>query len=311
MALTVVHDWRGAPETARGAACALGNFDGVHRGHRSVIATARARARASGAPCGVISFEPHPRRWFTPAAEPFRVTTPGQQARILGELGVDIFFVLPFGAELAGMTDETFAREVLAEGLGVSHVTVGFDISFGKGRTGSPERLMLYGAEFGFEVTVVDRIADPSGAKLSSTAVRSALRAGRPQDAAAVLGRPFAIEGVVAHGDKRGRTLGFPTLNVPLGDYVRPAFGVYATRTRLPDGRIAPGVSNLGARPTVGGTQERLETFLFDVDEDLYGAVVETELVAFIRPEMKFEGLEALKAQIAIDATEARAILGC
>jgi riboflavin kinase/FMN adenylyltransferase len=163
-----------------------------------------------------------------------------------------------------------------------------------------------YGERFGFGVSVAPRIDAPDGVKLSSSAVREALVAGRPDRAAAILGRPFSVEGVVQHGDKRGRTIGFPTANIPLGDYVRPAFGVYATRTLLPDGREVAGVANLGRRPTVDGTEERLEVWLFDFAEDLYGLTLETDLIHFIRPERRFDGLDALKAQIAADAAEAR-----
>lgn len=310
MTLRRVHDWRGLAAKDRGASAALGNFDGVHLGHRRVIEAARLAGERLGAPCAVIGFDPHPRRWFQPGAAAFRVMSLDQQSRALAELGVDIFYVLPFGAEMAAMSDRTFAEDVLKAGLGVRHVAAGFDVTFGKDRTGSGEALQRYGRELGFEVTIVSRVADQADLKLSSSAVRAALQDGRPDAAAAILGRPFAIAGVVVHGDQRGRLLGFPTLNVELDDYVRPAFGVYATRTRLADGRILAGVSNLGRRPTVGGAGERLETHLFDIAEDLYGQTIETALIAYLRPEQRFDGLEALKAQIAQDAAAARAVLG-
>lgn len=304
------HDWRGLSARDQGASTAFGNFDGVHLGHQRVIAAAKAAAGQLGAPLGVISFEPHPRRWFQPATPPFRVMSVNQQSRALAELGVEIFYVLPFGAELASMSAEDFARLVLHDGLKARHVAAGFDTTFGKGRTGSGETLKAYGRAFGFGVTIVDRVDDGHGVKLSSSGVREALQAGRPEEAAAILGRPFAIEGVVAEGDKRGRLLGFPTANIELGDYVRPAFGVYATMTRLPDGREVTGVANLGRRPTVGGTVERLEVHLFDFEEDLYGQTVDTALLTFLRPEQRFESLDALKAQIAEDAAAARKVLG-
>jgi riboflavin kinase/FMN adenylyltransferase len=310
MTIRRVNDWRDLGPQDRGASAAFGNFDGVHLGHQQVIAAARAAAGRLGAPVGVISFEPHPRRWFQPQTAPFRLMSLDQQARALAELGVDIFYVLPFGEALASMSAQDFARKVLHDALGVRHVAAGFDTTFGKGRTGSGESLVGYGRAFGFGVAIVERVADASGLKLSSSAVREALAAGEPQKAAAILGRTFAVEGVVERGDQRGRLLGFPTANVELGDYVRPAFGVYATITRLKDGRGVKGVANLGRRPTVGGTVERLEVHLFDFAEDLYGQTVETALVAFLRPEMKFDGLDALKAQIAEDATAARTALG-
>ncbi|WP_370650005.1 bifunctional riboflavin kinase/FAD synthetase [Brevundimonas sp.] len=305
----IVTDWRGLPEDLRGAAVAIGAFDGVHRGHQAVIATARAAARSLGAPLGVVSFDPHPRRWFQPDAAPFRLMTPAQMARALEPLGVDRLYLLPFDAEMAALSDEAFARTVLADGLGIRHAAVGFDFTYGKGRTGSPEGLRRQGEALGFSVSVADRIDDPDGLKLSSSAVREAVRAGDMTRAAAILGRPFAIEGQVVHGDKRGRTIGIPTANIRMGDYMRPAYGVYATRTRLPDGRVIDGVANLGVRPMFEIDQPLLEVWLFDFDEDLYGQTLETELVAFLRGEMTFDGLDALKVQIRADADAARAAL--
>lgn len=306
MSIRVVHDWRGLSADLRGASVALGNFDGVHKGHERVVEAAVGEARLKGVKAGVISFEPHPRRYFQPDAEPFRVMSPGQQARALERLGVDVLYRLPFDAVMAEMSDETFAHEVLSDGLGVVHVAAGFDVTFGKGRTGDGDLLRAYGKRFGFGVTIVERMATLEGVKYASTEARRAIASGRPEEVEAILGHPFAIEGEVMQGDQRGRQLGFPTANIALGDYVRPAFGVYAVRVRLPDGRIVPGVANIGNRPTVGGTEARLEVHLFDLDEDLYGQVLEVELVAFIRPEMKFAGLDQLKARIALDAAEAR-----
>ena len=305
----VVRDWRGLAPDRRGAVVAIGAFDGVHRGHQAVIAAAREAAGRDGAPLGVVSFDPHPRRWFQPDAAPFRLMTPGQMVGALAPLGVDLLYLLPFDAEMAAMTDHGFAGTVLASGLGIRHAAVGFDFTFGKGRTGSPEALRRYGEELGFTVSVVDRLDDRDGLKLSSSAVREALKAGDMARAATILGRPFAIEGQVIHGDKRGRTIGVPTANVALGDYMRPAYGVYATRTRLPDGRTFDGVANLGVRPMFRLDQPLLETWLFDFSGDLYGQTVETDLVAFLRGEMAFDDLDALKAQIDRDATAARAAL--
>jgi riboflavin kinase/FMN adenylyltransferase len=234
---------------------------------------------------------------------------PDQQARALEALGVDVLYVLPF-QNLADMSDREFAARVLHDGLGAAHVAVGFDITFGKGRTGSPEAMRRYGEELGFGVSVAEPVADDSGEKFSSTEVRDALRAGRPELAAAVLGRPFAIEGEVQRGRQLGRKLGFPTANVPLSDYVVPKFGVYATRTRLQDGRLVPGVANVGVNPTIEGvTAPLLEVWLFDFDEDIYDQVIETDLIAFLRPELKFASLDAMTAQIMMDAEQARDLL--
>ncbi|WP_292066889.1 bifunctional riboflavin kinase/FAD synthetase [Brevundimonas sp. UBA7664] len=305
----IVTDWRDLPDRLRGAAVAIGAFDGVHRGHQAVIAQARAAADRLAAPLAVVSFDPHPRRWFQPDAAPFRLMTSGQMARAMAPLGVDRLHLLPFDAAMAAMSDEAFAREVLADGLGVRHAAVGFDFTYGKGRTGSPEGLRRHGEALGFTVTAVDRVDDPDGLKLSSSAVREALKAGDMPRAAAILGRPFALEGQVIHGDKRGRTIGVPTANVPLGDYMRPAYGIYATRTRLPDGRVIDGVANLGVRPMFEIDQPLLEVWLFDFNEDLYGQIVETDLIAFLRGEMAFDSLDALKVQIDKDAAAARRVL--
>ncbi|MGZ9101129.1 MAG: bifunctional riboflavin kinase/FAD synthetase [Brevundimonas sp.] len=307
--MPIVTDWRGLPDGLKGAAVAIGAFDGVHRGHQAVIGNAREAARRIGAPLGVVSFAPHPRRWFQPDAAPFRLMTPDQMARAMEPLGVDALYLLPFDAAMAAMSEEAFAREVLADGLGIRHAAVGFDFTYGKGRTGSPEALRRHGEDLGFTVGLTDRVDDPDGLKLSSSAVREALKAGDMARATAILSRPFAIQGEVVHGDKRGRTIGVPTANVRMGDYMRPAYGVYATRTRLPDGRVIDGVANLGVRPMYELPEPLLEVWLFDFDEDLYGQTVETGLIAFLRGEMAFDGLDALKVQIDADAAAARTAL--
>ncbi len=309
MPLKTVHAWKDLSPDQRGAAVALGNFDGVHRGHQQVIAQAAKAALADKTPLGVISFDPHPRRLFRPTEPAFKLMTQSQQARALAGLGVGVFYLLPFDFEMASFGDREFVEKVLVEGLGVTHVAAGFDISFGRGRTGSPDLLRAYGQEYGFSVSIAEPVAGGDGQKFSSTAVRDALRAGQPEQAAAILGRPFAIEGVVRRGQQLGRQLGFPTANVEVEDYVVPKLGVYATRTRLPDGREVPGVANLGNNPTTGHVETRLETWLFDFDEDLYGQIIETQLVAFLRPELKFDSLELMIEQIRRDEQAARAIV--
>ena len=309
MPIDIIRDWRDLPASQRGAAAALGAFDGVHRGHQAVIASAREAADRLQAPLAVVSFDPHPRRWFQPEAAAFRLMSPGQMARALEPLGVERLYLLPFDADMAALSDETFAVDVLCGGLGLTHASVGFDFTYGKGRTGSPEALARIGRRLGFSVSVTDRVDDRGGLKLSSSAVREALNAGDMARAAAILGRPFAIEGEVVHGEKRGRTIGVPTANVRLGDYMRPAYGVYATRTRLPDGRVIDGVANLGVRPMFEIAEPLLEVWLFDFAEQLYGQVVETELVALLRGEMNFDGLDALKTQIDSDARMAKIVL--
>jgi riboflavin kinase/FMN adenylyltransferase len=309
MSLKIVRGWQGLPPELMGASVALGNFDGVHRGHRQVIAEAAKAAARLEAPLGVIRFSPHPVRALRPDLEPFGLTSPDQQTQIFADLGVERLYDLTFDAALSSLDDHAFARTVLAGGLGVRHVAVGFDIAFGKGRSGDAAALARHGAELGFGVSVAPAVADDEGRKYSSSAAREAVREGDVRRAAEILGRPFTIEGVVVEGQKLGRQLGFPTANVALGDYVQPRLGVYATFTRLADGRRVPGVANIGRNPTTGLVEPRLEVWLLDFDEDLYGQTIETELIEFLRPEVKFDGLDALIAQVMADAAQARALL--
>lgn len=309
--IRVIRGWKDLSEHDRGAAVAMGSFDGVHRGHQKVIALAAKAAAELGCPLGVITFDPHPRVYFRPDEPLFRLMKPDQQARALEKLGVDMLYVLPLGPELAEMTDREFATEVLHKGLGARHVAVGFDNSFGKGRTGTPDTMRAYGQALGFGVSVADPVGAEEGEKFSSTAVRQALRDGHPEAAAEILGRPFAVEGPVQRGRQLGRTLGFPTANVDMADYVSPKFGVYATVTRLSDGRELKGVANIGVNPTVQGiTRPLLEVWLFDFDEDIYDRIIETDLIAFLRPEEKFASLEIMTDQVMRDAAEARKVLG-
>jgi riboflavin kinase/FMN adenylyltransferase len=310
MRLQVFHNWRDLAPEARGAAVAYGSFDGVHLGHRRVIAEAAEAAARLDAPLGVVSLEPHPNALFNPGGPPFRLANPHQLARTVEDLGAARLYLLPFGHEMASLSDRAFVEEILVAGLGVRHVAVGFDVTFGKGRTGDPAAMTRYGGEFGFSVSVAAPVTAADGSKISSSAIRDALRAGEPALAARLLGQPFAIEGVVQKGRQLGRQLGIPTANVPLGEYVVPKLGVYATRTRLKDGRTLGGVANIGVNPTTGEVEPRLEVWLFDFDADIYGETIETELIAFIRSEEKFPTVEAMLAVIADDAAKARTILG-
>jgi riboflavin kinase / FMN adenylyltransferase len=301
------------PQSARGAVVALGNFDGVHGGHRGVIDIAQGVARAINAPCGVVTFEPHPRSVFRPQDPPFRLSPFRVKTRLLEALGVDLLFVLHFDEALRCKPAETFVRQDLAMGLGVRHVVFGHDFAFGHGRTGNAGLLETLGAEIGFGVTAVPPIIEGGGVRFSSTAVRRALAEGRPRDAALFLGHPFEIEGRVQGGRRLGRTIGFPTANVGLGEYVRPAFGVYAVEAGVDEGprtRWLPGVANIGVRPTVAGDEEpRLEVHLFDFDGDIYERHLRVRLIDYLRPEQRFDGLPALQAQIKADAAAARQAL--
>jgi riboflavin kinase/FMN adenylyltransferase len=306
-----LHGYRGLPPEDRGAAVAIGNFDGVHLGHQSVLALARAAAAETGAPFGVVTFEPHPRAFFNPGGPPFRLMDAEARAHRLEKLGVERLYELPFDAELVALSPEAFARDVLAAGLGARHLVAGADFRFGKGRAGDVELLRALGPELGFGVTVAPLVSDARG-DFSSTAIRAALSEGRPEEAARMLGHWHRIEGRVLHGDKRGRDLGFPTANLALGDLHRPRYGVYACLVDVADGPHAGrwlGAASLGERPTFGVNAPNLEVFLLDFAGDLYGAFLSVALVAFQRPELKFDGVPALVAQMQADVIEARARL--
>jgi riboflavin kinase / FMN adenylyltransferase len=303
-----LNHYRGLGPDARGAAVAMGNFDGVHLGHQSVLALARAAAAELDAPLGVVTFEPHPRRFFQPDAPPFRLMTADARARRLERLGVRLLYELPFDAALAALDPESFAARVLAEGLGVRHVVVGADFRFGKRRAGSAATLRELGRRFGFGVAIAPLISDAEG-DLSSTAIRAALSEGRPEEAARMLGHRHRIEGRVGHGDKRGRQLGFPTINLGLGELHRPRFGVYAVVVDVLSGphrgRFG-GVASIGERPTFGVSQPNLEAYLLDFAGDLYEAEISVALVAFQRPELKFATVEELVEAMRRDVEEAR-----
>jgi riboflavin kinase/FMN adenylyltransferase len=296
----------------RGAVVAIGNFDGVHLGHQAVIGEAGRIARAAGVPHAVLTFEPHPRRVFRPDDPPFRLTPFRAKSRHLEALGVDLLFTLHFDLAFAAKSAEDFIDGVLVRNLGVRHAVVGYDFVFGHQRRGTPALLQSRGTDLGFGVTVVGPIAGAAGAVYSSTRIRELLAAGSPGKAAALLGRFWEIEGRVERGDARGRTIGFPTANLMLDDYLRPAAGVYAVRVGIDEGGRTlwhDGVANLGQRPTFGGSDLRLEAHLFDFDHDLYGRHLRVALIEHLRPERKFPGIDALKAQIAEDAAQARAVL--
>jgi riboflavin kinase / FMN adenylyltransferase len=297
----------------RGSVVAVGNFDGVHLGHRAVLDYTRGIAERERAPLSLLTFEPHPYQVFHPEAPPFRLTPFRAKAHRLEALAVDLLVVLHFDLALSRVTAEEFVRRFLVEGLVARHVVVGYDFHFGHRRGGTPALLQEQGRAHGFGVSVLQPIAAQDGAVYSSTRIRQHLSAGEPAEAARLLGHPFEIEGRVDTGDRRGRTIGFPTANIGLADYLRPAGGVYAVRVGIEEGTGAvtwrDGVANLGTRPTVGGSDLRLEAHLFDFSGDLYGRHLRVALVEHLRPERKFTGLDELKVQIAEDARQAREIL--
>jgi riboflavin kinase/FMN adenylyltransferase len=293
----------------KGAVIAVGNFDGVHRGHRTVIAEAGRIAASAGLPWGVLTFEPHPRNVFQPDVAPFRLTPFRAKAELIAGLGVDFMIAQKFDLDFSRQSAADFVEDYLVGTLKVHHVVAGYDFKFGHKRQGSCETLLAEGQKLGFGFTVVAAASDDGGGLYSSSRTRELIAAGDMDGAEAVLSRPFSISGRVQGGDKRGRTIGFPTANLALGGYIRPAFGVYAVRMTLADGRDVDGVANLGLRPTFDGTAPRLEVHLFDFAEDIYDMRVNVALLEMIRAEKKFDGLDALKAQIARDCDKARDIL--
>jgi riboflavin kinase/FMN adenylyltransferase len=302
------------PAACRGAVVAIGNFDGVHRGHRALIAQAKAQADARGAPLAVLSFEPHPQEYFRPSPESFRLTPLRTKARLLADLGVDALFALTFDGDMARRSPQDFVQNVLVAGLGISGVVVGHDFEFGQKRAGNLATLSLFGGQEGFSVTAFDTVTASGDEKISSTLIRQLLKQAKPEEAARLLGHAWAVEARVEHGDARGRKMGFPTANMHLGHCLAPAFGVYAVRVAILDGdRVVSrhdGVANFGIRPMYQVQVPLLETHLFDFDGDLYGKYLSVELIRYIRPEAKFPSLDALIAQIATDAAKAREILG-
>jgi riboflavin kinase/FMN adenylyltransferase len=293
------------PAALRGGIVALGNFDGFHLGHQAVVGRAVARARAEGRPAVVATFDPHPMRYFRPESPWFRLTTMDQRARLLEAAGVDAMFVFHFDQEFAALTPEGFVTEWLAARLGAAGVVTGEDFTFGRNRGGNVALLASLGAEHGFVAEAVAPVRE-AGEIVSSSRIRDALRAGDCETAARLLTRPFTIEGIVEHGDKRGRTIGYTTANLSLDRYLRPRFGIYAVRGMLPGGRIVDGAANLGIRPTFEPPKELLEPYFFDFSGDLYGQTIEVALISFLRPEARFDSIEALQAQMERDCDEAR-----
>ena len=298
-------------EGRRGSVAALGNFDGVHRGHACLIAEARKRAAARGAPLSAVVFDPHPREFFRPHDRPFLLTDLETRARLLGALGVEFVIALDFDADLAAMSADAFVEEILAQRLGLAGVVVGAEFRYGRGREGDADSLRAAGARLGIEAVVIAPAQAPGATeKFSSTDARAAIREGDPQRAARLLGRLWAVSGIVLRGEARGRELGFPTANLRLGRLVTPKPGVYAVIATLADGRRRRGVANYGRRPTLGDLDAPLlEVHLFDFDGDLYGQPLRVAFVEFIREERRFDGLSALRAQIAEDAAAARRLL--
>lgn len=310
--MRTVRDHTYVSDEDRGASAAIGNFDGVHLGHQAVIALAQSKARDMACPSGVVTFEPHPREVFQPGAPPFRLMNARARAHRLEKLGVERLYELNFSTVMAALTPKAFALEILKDGLGLTHVVVGKDFCFGKGRKGTAQDLARFGADMGFGVTI-SPLLETGGIEVSSTRIREALTEGRPEDAARMLGHRHRIEGTVIRGDQRGRDLGYPTANMSIDGLHPPCFGVYAVEVDIltgPHKGEYTGVASLGVRPMFGENRPNFETHIFDFRGDLYGADLSVALVAFLRPEARFDSVDALITQMDADSAQAREILG-
>ncbi len=292
----------------RGAIIALGNFDGFHFGHQAVAGKALSWAEDEGRPAIIATFDPHPVRFFKPDVAPFRLTSLDQRQRLFADAGASAMLVFEFDAGLARTTAEDFVARLLVERFGAAGVVTGADFTFGRGAKGDINLLREVGAAHGLKTEAVSPISDSENV-ISSSRIRAALKEGKCEEANRLLTRPFTIQGEVIHGDKNGRILGFPTANVDIGQYLRPKYGIYAVKGRLPDGRVLNGAASLGIRPTFEPPKELLEPYFFDFDEGLYGQTIEVELHHFLRGEEKFDDLEALKVQMEKDCDRARALL--
>jgi riboflavin kinase/FMN adenylyltransferase len=309
--MRIIRDSHFIDPADRGAAVAIGNFDGVHLGHRAVIDLARDAARAANAPLGIMTFEPHPRSYFGRDTAPFRLMNAEARANRLAKLGVEKLYEVPFNAALASLSPRDFAASVIKDQLGLVHVVVGADFCFGQDRKGDVAALQAFGAEMGFGVTIAP-LMQAAGGNISSTAIRAALTAGRPRDAATMLGHWHRIEGEVIRGHQRGRELGYPTANMSIAGLHPPKFGVYAVKVDVLTGAHQGsyhGAASIGVRPMFGENLPNCETFIFDFKGDLYGAHLSVALVDYLRPELKFDSLDALITQMDADCTQARDIL--
>ncbi len=308
MTIPRLHSSEALPAALRGAVIALGNFDGFHLGHQAVAGKAIRQAKAAGKPAIIATFDPHPVRYFVPDSPYFRLTTLDQRQRLFEAAGADAMLVFNFDAAMAATSAEDFVTELLGHRLGASGVVTGEDFTFGKARRGNIAMLRDIGETVGITATAMGPVTDGEGI-ISSSRIRDALREGDCATATRLLSRPFTVEGVVQHGDKNGRLLGFPTANLDMTNYLRPRYGIYAVRGHLLDGRVVDGAANLGIRPSFDPPKELLEPYFFDFDGDLYGQTIAVEFHAFIRGEAKFADLDALKMQMTKDCEAARALL--
>lgn len=310
--MKTLQNYTGLARQDKGAVIALGNFDGLHRGHQTVIAKAKDIAAKIGAPVGIGLFRPHPFRFFKPDTAPFRLMSASTRAQVMSEMGVDLLYEIPFDDTLRDMDDTQFVDNVLYKGLGIAHVIVGADYGFGKNRCGNVESLtrLCKDRDIGVSAMSLTGLHEFYG-KYGSTEIRKALQQGDVLHAAHMLSRPWIVDGIVQQGQQRGRTINFPTANLDFGDLVRPKFGVYCVEVRLQNSDAwLPAVANTGSRPTVDGDEARLEVHILDFDQDIYGQMISVRFRSFIRAEQKFESFDALRGQIAKDAQSARLAFG-
>jgi riboflavin kinase/FMN adenylyltransferase len=305
--MLTVRGYENVPAAARGGVLAIGNFDGVHRGHRELLRVAIDKGKAMGAPSGVMVFEPHPRAFFVPDEPHFRLTQLPMKLRLLEETGISFTIVVDFNATFANLSAEEFIDRVLVSALGVTHVVIGYDFFFGAKRRGTPDLMREAGQRLGFGVSIVAPVAE-AGEVFSSSAARLHLAQGDVAGAAAILGRRWRVAGKVVGGAKRGTGLGYPTANIPLPRGTAIAHGIYAVHTWV-DGEAHDGAAYLGTRPTFDNGMPVLEVFLFDFKSDLYGHDIEVEFVGFVRDDRKFDSAEALIRQMHEDVAKARKIL--
>ena len=308
--MRIVRDFSGCPPSCQGSVVALGNFDGVHLGHREILGQCVASARAYHVPSAVMTFEPHPREYFSKQHQRLRLCSFRQKLDMTERCGVDILFLVRFNERFATLSAENFVFDVLHRQLAVKHVVTGYNFAFGKGRSGDTDFLSLRGQQLGFGTTACPPVDDGGGHVISSSGIRQLLAAGEVRKASALLGHPYVIEGRVRAGEKRGRTIGFPTANIALTRLFNPRHGVYAVRVTVQgENRAYDGVANIGTKPTFDGTRPLLEVHLFDANPDLYGRLLRVECVDFIRDEVRFDSVDALKAQITLDCQQAKRIL--
>ena len=306
-----IDTYKSIPRKYTNSVVAIGNFDGIHRGHQKVFTVTRELAHKKGVPSSILTFEPHPRKYFSPESPPFQLVSSETRADLIKTCGFDVLFEITFDKNLANFSSTAFINQVLYQGLRVSHVVVGEDFRFGKGREGNTDQIIDHGNSLGFEVTVLSKLSK-SDLTYSSSAVRNALREGNPELARDCLGRWHNVNGIVKEGLKVGRSIGYPTANLDFDGVVIPKYGVYSVLVEILTGKYRghyQGAASIGTKPTFGNHSPNLETFIFDFDGDIYGEKIDVSLVKYLRPEIKFDSIEDLVSQMKSDCSISRKYL--